>query len=166
MRSMLTKSFALLIGLTVAGLAAAGPAAAAPAPQPSGPVPTKTVTQTNKVLVASMRIDTPYGSNEACGRASASYMISGPWTEYKCSGYDYTWYLRLYEYRTETVQVQVPMTWQVVAQGWGGSFSSLSSCESSGRLAITQPATTWNGYTCGSVYVNTWGLYLLRSAWA
>lgn len=172
MRTIMKRSLALAAGITLAAFAAAGPAAAANAPQPPGPVPTKqvTTTTTTKVLVASTRIDTPFGSNEACGRAAPQYLFAGPWTEYKCSQTNtYTWWLRLYDYDlvTTTTTTTVPMVWQVVAREKAGAGYTFEACDRTGS-SLKASSTTWNGWECqyvSNIYSGWYDLYMTRSAW-
>lgn len=166
MRSMFRRSVAVLAALLVAGVAIAAPSSAANAPQPPGPVPTKTVTQTQSVLVQRYTVPTLYGSHEACGRAWPAWKWQGPWTDYTCRQVGtYDWQLKIYEYRTEQVQVQVPMVWQVVQTGWLSSASSIPRCESQGASAVAASGGQWNGYYCGSVAPSVWNIWLTRSAW-
>ncbi|UJP40201.1 hypothetical protein [Cellulomonas palmilytica] len=163
---MFRRSVAVLAALLVAGVAIAAPSSAANAPQPPGPVPTKTVTQTQKVLVQRYTVPTLYGSHEACGRAWPGWKYQGAWTDYTCTQVGmWDWQLKLYEYRTEQVEVQVPMVWQVVQTSWVGSASSIPSCESRGRQALAAAGAPWNGYSCGSAAPSVWNIWLTRSDW-
>lgn len=167
MRSIMKRTAAVLAALVVAGIAVAAPSSAANAPQPPGPVPTKTVTQTQRVLVQQYTVPTQYGSHEACGRAWPSWYWQGPWTDYTCTQIGtYTWRLKVYEYRTEQVQVQVPMVWQVVRSAWLASANSIPRCESQGASAVATSGGVWNGYSCGSVAPSVWNIWLTYSDWA
>jgi len=170
-RSLTARTVAVLAALLVAGAAAAVPASANNAPQPPGPVPTKTVTQTQQVLVAQQLVPTIYGSHEACGRAWPGYYYSGPWTAYTCTeNGPYNWRLRLQQYTTKTVTVQVPMVWRVVTTHIQASYTSGEQCGRTGASTVASSGGTWNGYTCPYAYQDMWGnvyynLVLSKSAW-